>query len=60
MQLALDGLKTESEHSLALQTTPPVTQPQELPAPSVVNIQRSKVFSTIEEQAAATAQLDPL
>ena len=60
MQLAAEGLVIVSEHSLILQTIPPLTHPQALPAPSVVELHNANVFNEYDEHAAATAQIDPL
>ena len=45
MQVAAEGPVIVSVHYFYLQTIPPVTQPQALPAPSVVKLQRAKVFN---------------
>ena len=60
MQLATEGLGIVSEHSLILQTIPPVIHPQAFPPPSVVALHKANVFNEYDEHAAATAQAIPL
>ena len=60
MQIAALGVGTASVHTLALQATPEVVQPQVLPAPSVVALHKANVAREYVVQAAATAQAVPL
>lgn len=60
MQLEAFAIVNVSEHAFALHTNPPVTHPQELPAPSVVALQRAKLSKEYDEQGLASRHWVPL
>ena len=49
MHVAAEGLGIVSVHYFDLQAIPPVTQPQALPAPSLVKLHKAKVFNGNDE-----------
>ena len=60
MHVAADGVGIASEHAFILHAIPPVAHPQAFPAPSVVALQRAKVFNAYVVHAAVAAQAVPL